>query len=372
MDQIIFDIVWTPGCLGGAAHGVVDVLRAVNAISRLQSPTRSAPVVWRWIQYDGRPLTSSHLVSHADPPQRGKRRKGQSADVIVVPGWIARDGPDVDEWVRRAQALLPRLRQTLDSGGALMGVFTGVALLAASGALSGRRATAPWPFIAPVLRQALACPGGTPDVHAPVEWVDNALWTSDRSVWTCASPAAVTEATLDLMACTPWAALSAAARDVLLPNPLRQGAAMANARSAGESLASSRVPTGMVERARQWLIDHLAEPYDMHALAMAAATSARSLTRHFGATHGMSPYQYLERLRVERASLMLQTSYLSVEEIGRAVGMPSPSTLRRVFLRHTSELPGEYRHRYRLRMQRPRWGSAPDGAQVSSALTRLT
>ena len=73
----------------------------------------------------------------------------------------------------------------------------------------------------------------------------------------------------------------------------------------------------------------------------------------------MSAHDYLERLRVERACLLLQTTYLTVEEIGRSSGLESPSTFRRVFFKHTGTLPGEYRLRYRLRTQRPRWGSAP-------------
>lgn len=365
MDELVFEIVWEPACLGGAAHAVVDVLRTVNAIARLQRPTGPLPMHWRWLRSDGRPMNAADRRQLASHEQPGKLPRNRSADVIVVPGWIARDGPELDELTRLAHPLCPRLRRTLDSGGALLGVFTGVALLAASGTLAGRRATAPWPFMASVLRQALMSPHALASAAQPIEWVDDPAWTSDRGVWTCATAVAVTEATLDLIGCTPWTSLAFAARDVLLPTPIRQGVAVAHARSAGRSLAASRVPTGIVERARQWLVDHLAEPYDVRALALASATSPRSLARHFGSIHAMSPYQYLERLRVERASLLLQTTYLPVNEIGNAVGMPSASTLRRVFLRHKGELPGDFRQRYRLRTQRPLWGSGPLPASIT-------
>jgi transcriptional regulator GlxA family with amidase domain len=177
---------------------------------------------------------------------------------------------------------------------------------------------------------------------------------------------ATAEAVLDLLGSTPLADLASAARDVLIPAPLRQGAAVAHARSSGAGSAHRPVPSGMVERARRWLVQHLADPYDMRALAEAAATSPRTLARHFAATHGMSAHQYLERLRVEHACLLLQTTYLPVEEVGRTSGLPSPSTFRRVFSKHTGELPAEYRQRYRLRTQRPRWagtaGNLPAGA----------
>lgn len=354
--KLVVDIVWEPGCMGGPALAATDVLRIVNAVAAVQSPTREPPLQWRWVQADGRsvPHSMRRCLPSCEEFGRSRSQAATGARVIVVPGWPARDGPEVDQCVARSRALLPRLRQTVEEGGAVLGVYTGVALLAAAGCLQGRRATAPWPFLAAVLRQA---PMGThPDVQ-PIQWTDAPGWTCDRGVWTCASPAALTEALLDLIGRTTLAPLAQAARDVVLPSAMRQGAAMAHARSAGAGLGSSRVPAGVVERARQWLLDHLAEPYDVDALARAAATSPRTLARHFEATYGMSPHRYLERMRVERACLLLQTTYLTAEEIGRASGLPHPSTFRRIFIRHTGERPGDYRRRYRLRTQRPRWGS---------------
>jgi transcriptional regulator GlxA family with amidase domain len=173
---------------------------------------------------------------------------------------------------------------------------------------------------------------------------------------------ATTEAVLDLISSTELADLASAARDVLLPAPLRQAVAVAHARSEGASLDHKRVPSGIVERARRWLVQHLAEPYDLVALARAASTSPRTLARHFNTTHGMSPHQYLERLRVERACLLLQTTYIPVEEVGRSSGLTSPSTFRRVFLKHMGDLPAEYRRRYRLRTQRPHWGTVSEAS----------
>jgi transcriptional regulator GlxA family with amidase domain len=354
--RLVVDIVWEPGCLGGPALAAADVLRLVNAVAVVQSPTREPPLRWRWVQADGRSVPPSirRCLPSCDESGRSRSAAEAGARVIVVPGWPARDGPEVDQCVARSRALLPRLRQTVEEGGAVLGVYTGVALLAAAGCLQGRRATAPWPFLAAVLRQA---PVATDADGPPIQWTDAPGWTCDRGVWTCASPVALTEALLDLIGRTTLAPLAQAARDVVLPSAMRQGAAMAHARSAGAGLASSRVPAGIVERARQWLVEHLAEPYDIEALARAAATSPRTLARHFEATHGMSPHRYLERMRVERACLLLQTTYLTAEEIGRASGLPHPTTFRRVFIRHTGERPGDYRRRYRLRTQRPRWGS---------------
>ena len=372
--NLMFEIVWEPGSLGGVAQTVVDVLRMINRIAAIKAPTADPPARWRWVRSDGKPLSTPALAQlpsqekSGAPAGRLPLAYRSAADVIVLPGWMARDGSEIDQWVGKCQALLPRMRQTLANGGSLVGVFTGVALLAAAGCLHERRFAAPWPYFVSLMHHASAGSGGA---TGAIDWSDSHDWTSDRGVWTCASPVATTEAVLDLISGTALADLANAARDVLVPAPLRQAVAVAHARSEGASLDLKRVPSGIVERARRWLVQHLADPYDLTALAKAAATSPRTLARHFAATHGMSPHQYLERLRVERACLLLQTTYIPVEEVGRSSGLTSPSTFRRVFIKHMGDLPAEYRRRYRLRTQRPHWGTKAGPSSGSGASRHL-
>jgi transcriptional regulator GlxA family with amidase domain len=356
----VVEIVWEPGGLGGVALSVVDVLRLVNRIAALDAPAAPPPLRWRWVGGDGRPIRAP-AFARVPAPERSGEATGRvpsayraPADVIVLPGWMARDGREIDRWIARCAPLVPRMAQTLSRGGALVAAYTGVAMLAAAGCLRDRRFAAPWPFFVAVARHAF---GTGEAARGSMGWSDSPGWTGDRGVWTCASPVAITEALLDLLGGTSLADPARAARDVLLPEPMRQAATVAYARSAASTLARNRLPDGVVERARRWLVEHLADPYDVRALARAAATSPRTLARHFAAMHGTSPHRYLERLRVERACMLLQTTHVTVEEVGRSSGLPSPSTFRRVFLRHTGTSPGEYRSRYRLRTQRPRWGS---------------
>lgn len=358
------EIVWEAGSLGGVAQSVVDVLGLINRLALMKSPTSPVPVRWRWIGCDGRPIVGPDQPLKSSSARSGHARSGTMhrqaplayrslPDVIVVPGWVARDGPEIDAWVNRSSALQARLKRALARGHAILGVFTGVALLAASDCLHKRRFAAPWPYFVSIMRHA----SSSSDAQRPILWTEAPNWTSDDRVWTCATPVATTEALLDLLRGTTLTDLSDAARDVLIPSPLRQGVAVMHARAEGPKLNRQRVPTGSVERARQWLLQHIAAPYDLTALAKAAATSPRTLARHFSATHGITPHHYLERLRVERACLLLQTTYVSVEEIGRSSGMPSPTTFRRIFKRHMGCLPGEYRTRYTLRTQRSRWSN---------------
>lgn len=99
----------------------------------------------------------------------------------------------------------------------------------------------------------------------------------------------------------------------------------------------------------------MTEPYSLADTARAAATSPRSLLRHFASAHGQSPLDYLHILRMARARVLLETTYASVEQVAQMCGYQDAESFRRVFQRLTRELPAGYRERYRLRTSRKRW-----------------
>ena len=72
-------------------------------------------------------------------------------------------------------------------------------------------------------------------------------------------------------------------------------------------------------------------------------------------SRGQTPFQYLQGLRIERARVMLETTYVPVEQIAQACGYTDVGTFRRVFLKMTGDLPGVYRESHRLRTTRRRW-----------------
>jgi transcriptional regulator GlxA family with amidase domain len=198
----------------------------------------------------------------------------------------------------------------------------------------------PWPFIPSVLR------------HAPtLQLAEGAAWVVDDRLWTADSPTLASELTLEWLAACGLSELAQAARVVVLHAPERQRLVKAIADD-----AQGRVGPGTLERARRHLEDHLHEPYDLQATARAAATSSRSLLRHFRAAFGQTPLQMLHALRVTRARMLLETTYLPIETVAERCGWRDPAMLREVFRRATGLTPAVYRERYRLRTGRRLWG----------------
>ncbi|HTU62704.1 MAG TPA: helix-turn-helix domain-containing protein, partial [Polyangiales bacterium] len=77
--------------------------------------------------------------------------------------------------------------------------------------------------------------------------------------------------------------------------------------------------------------------------------SRRSLTRRFKQETGEPLQTFIQRLRIDRAKLLLETSTTSIEQIVEQVGYQDVSAFARQFKRHTSLTPYLYRQRYKLR-----------------------
>lgn len=70
------------------------------------------------------------------------------------------------------------------------------------------------------------------------------------------------------------------------------------------------------------------------------------LTRIFKEQFGVTVLSYLDHVRITHAKQLLRFSDMSIEEIGRSVGIDDPSYFNRVFRKIESITPGEYRRRW--------------------------
>lgn len=331
------EVFWAPESALGVALTVVDVLRVIQSLGGMRGAASRPVLSWRWCVLPGARLP--HWLN----AMASKALARQTLpDLLVVPGWLVRTGPELDQRVMQSSALVPRLQAVLARGGQVLGVGDAAALLGAAGLLRGREAVAPWPFVAAVLRHSEGV-----QLHAEQAWVH-----SER-VWTCGAPVLATEILLEALKHTPCRELAVAASHVLLHSAERQEVVA----RMEQDFQHRRVATGAVERARRWLQAHLGEPYDLKRLAAVAATSPRTLLRHFSETHGQTPLQYLQGLRMARACVLLETTYLGVDSLAQACGYADVGTFRRHFLRATGELPATYREHNRLRARRTRWAA---------------
>lgn len=110
-------------------------------------------------------------------------------------------------------------------------------------------------------------------------------------------------------------------------------------------LAAPRLPRARqrsrVLRARQYLLDHLADKVTLDAVADFARTDKFHLCREFSREYGLPPYAFLTHARVVRASLLLRRG-VAPSDVASRVGFCDQSQMHRHFVRIVGCTPGTY------------------------------
>jgi len=87
----------------------------------------------------------------------------------------------------------------------------------------------------------------------------------------------------------------------------------------------------------------LDQPIAVDDLAARVNLSPSRMRELFRAQTGLSPARYLQRLRLRRARLLIERTFLSVKEVMALVGYSDPSHFARDFRREHEAAPSELR-----------------------------
>ena len=80
-------------------------------------------------------------------------------------------------------------------------------------------------------------------------------------------------------------------------------------------------------------------------MAKKAGMSLSTLTRHFRERTGVSPLEYLIRVRLKKASVLLQNPELGLAEIADMTGFTDSNYFCRLFRKYFGISPGKYRQK---------------------------
>ncbi len=97
----------------------------------------------------------------------------------------------------------------------------------------------------------------------------------------------------------------------------------------------------------RWLVERMAEPYDLDLLSSAFHLSTRTMLRKFKDETGESPRSYLQRARIRKAKRLLESTDWSLGKILGHIGYQDPGTFRRLFTDRVGISPADYRKRFR-------------------------
>jgi len=96
-----------------------------------------------------------------------------------------------------------------------------------------------------------------------------------------------------------------------------------------------------------WIEAHHDKPIAIADMVEAAGMSVRNLNRRFAAATGLSPRQYLRRVRIEAAKRLLEGRSATLDRVAAAVGYGDTRAFVRSFAEVTGLSPGQYRRRFR-------------------------
>jgi transcriptional regulator GlxA family with amidase domain len=102
----------------------------------------------------------------------------------------------------------------------------------------------------------------------------------------------------------------------------------------------------VIARCQAWIADNYASANPVAAMVGRSGLQSRTFGRRFRAATGERPIDYVHALRIDEARHILESTSITIDEVGFAVGYDDPTFFRRLFRRRTGLTPAAYRRKF--------------------------
>lgn len=244
-------------------------------------------------------------------------------DFIIVPSvWrnprpLVRCSPKTVTWLANQWHL----------GSTIIGVGTGVCLLAESSLLDKHPATTHWHYAEQFKRN-----------YPKVELKPDFFITQSERLYTVASLNALADVVVHLIS-QMYGPLAAQHVQRNFSHEVRKPYEEQRFLEGG----NDRHPDELIADIQFWLKSNLQEDIDFQRVAKLFSISYRTMTRRFRAAIGLSPLEYLQKIRLDSATDLLASSNLEIQDIALTVGFSSQGQFTRLFKELFGQTPSEYR-----------------------------
>jgi transcriptional regulator GlxA family with amidase domain len=325
-----FVVVAVDGSVASAVFGPLEILQACGAVRTQLGPEHQAKITAEILSPEGDRFVSSN---GRQLPVDGPLRALPPQSVVFFPGFGVLSPQALPGKLDAYRSLGDWLREQHERGCTLATGCNGNFLFVEAGLMRGRPVTTSWMY-AQLFRERY------PDVELDLNSI---LIDRNRVV----SVGGIL-CGLDLMLSVIERRVSAevarlCAKLMLLENrrpssvPFEKRQAVLNS-------------DPMIRKAVDWIRGNLHRRISADDLVAQVPTSKRNLTRRFRDSTGESPKEYIQRVRIDRAKSLLETSDMPVERIAEQVGYADASAFTRQFSSQTMMTPKEYRHRFQVRV----------------------
>ena len=228
--------------------------------------------------------------------------------------------------VEQQQELVLGLKTAVEQQRSIVATGTGVCLLAQSGVLNQRHATTHWYYFDRFKQR-----------YPAILLKTGQTMTVDQNIYCTASVNALTDLVLHLI--RQWYG-----RDIM--NVIERHFSHEVKRSMTQSEflnAGLAHDDEDITNAQAWILERLAQPFQLSELAASIQLSPRTLLRRFVLATGISPKQYWQQWRMLRAEELLRDTNLSVQDIADHMGFNDTAYFIKVFKKRAFVTPNAYR-----------------------------
>ncbi len=317
------------GCFASGIAGPLDVFNIANTHNRVLNGDSAEPLFsWKVYSQDGKPIKTSTGILL---PASGNMNEIQNVDILILPGVDHAYGWEVIDHAKRINQQHGNWLIDLHSRGTtLASNCSGSFIFAETGLLNGREATTSW-WLSRHFQQRFP----------RVKLKQNKLVTSDNNIFCSGAFTSYLHQGIRLIETFAGSEIANRCAKTLLLQT--KGATQAPYIGLNERIDKM---DDVVHQAIVWMSENLHDEINIDRLASDLAVSPRTFIRRFNQATGKPPKQYLQKLRINEAKRLLESTNLSIDQITSRVGYSDVSSFRRLFKREVDLSPTEYRKRF--------------------------
>jgi transcriptional regulator GlxA family with amidase domain len=245
-------------------------------------------------------------------------------DMLLVPGGpgaYGEENPRLSQWLREAAPRAQRYGS----------ICTGAFILGHAGLLDGHRVTTHWHYIERLLKAFPLADVSTDQIYM-----------HDRQLVTSGGVTAGIDMALSIIVEDHGRKVALDIAKVLLVLMRRQGG-QAQFSPLVAAVATQESP---ITRVQHYILEHLDEDLTIDRLADLAAMSSRHFARVFTRDVQMTPMEFVQSARIDRARNLLESTDLPLKTVAYKSGFGSARHMRVLFSERLGRTPTQYREQF--------------------------
>ncbi|VUD48649.1 HTH-type transcriptional regulator CdhR [Thalassocella blandensis] len=309
----------------------LEQLRAAESLAKADLPPRlqrhAKTLDVQLISASGEPVdTHTGLALQADR----KIAEAEPGDIIYLPALWRNPKPVV----KRNIPILEYLKQSFEAGSLIAGVGTGCCFMAEAGLLDNKPATTHWHYFDQFQKWY-------PNVQLKRQY----FITQAGNLYCTGSVNSMADLTIHFIQ-RYFSRTVASHVERHFFHEIRR----AYESSVSYQSEISSHPDEEIIQTQIWLQDNYSKQIHLGDVADQFGMSLRNFNRRFKNATGITPLNYLQKVRMEAAKDLLQTTNLSIEEIMYKVGYLDATHFNQLFKKHHATTPGQYRTTVRAKL----------------------